>query len=77
MSGQNLMYMAGGEYPDRGASAEVYTNPDPKSYVELETLGPLVTLRAGERITQTNTYTLMRRMSADPAVDARRLLAGR
>ncbi len=69
--------VAGGEYPDRGASAEVYTNPDPKSYVELETLGPLVTLRAGERITQTNTYTLMRRMSADPAVDARRLLAGR
>jgi len=66
--------VAGAEYPDRGASAEVYTNPDPKTYVELETLGPLATLRAGERMTQTNTYTLVRRASADPAVDARRVL---
>lgn len=65
---------AGAEYPDRGASAEVYTNPDPKRYVELETLGPLATLRAGERMTRTNTYTLVRRTSADPAVDARRVL---
>lgn len=68
--------LAGAEYPDRGASAEVYTNPDPKRYVELETLGPLATLRAGERITHTNTYTLVRRTNVDPAVDARRVLAG-
>jgi hypothetical protein len=63
------------EYPDRGASAEVYTNPDPKRYVELETLGPLATLKPGERIEQTNTYTLFRRTaSSDPATDARRIL---
>lgn len=68
---------AGAEYPDRGASAEVYTNPDPKPYVELETLGPLATLRVGERIMQTNTYTLVHRTSADPVVDARRVLAVR
>ena len=36
----------GNEYPDRGASAEVYTNPDPKEYVELEMLGPLARLLA-------------------------------
>src|SRR5678816_4558493 len=29
------------EYPDAGSSAEVYTNPNPLRYVELETLGPL------------------------------------
>jgi hypothetical protein len=69
--------MAGAEYPDRGASAEVYTNPDPKRYVELETLGPLATLCAGERMTQTNTYTLVRRTSADAAEEARRVLAER
>lgn len=68
---------AGVEYPDRGASAEVYTNQNPKSYVELETLGPLVTLRPGERITQTNTYTLWRRRPGDdPDADARRILFG-
>ena len=39
---------AGAEYPDRGASAEVYTNPDPKKYIELELLGPLSTMKPGE-----------------------------
>lgn len=63
-------------YPDRGASAEVYTNPDPKAYVELETLGPLADLKPGERIRHTNTYTLFRRgAGADPEADARRVLA--
>ena len=63
------------EYPDRGASAEVYTNPDPKRYVELETLGPLATLKPGDRITQTNTYTLFRRTAgAEADADARRIL---
>lgn len=67
----------GAEYPDRGASAEVYTNQNPKTYVELETLGPLVTLRPGERISQTNTYTLLRRQRpGDPDADARVVLYG-
>jgi len=35
------------EHPDRGANAEVYTNPDPKKYVELETLGPLSLMQPG------------------------------
>ncbi len=81
--GENVMCLvasprvadAAAEYPDRGASAEVYTNPDPKRYVELETLGPLATLQPGDRITQTNTYTLFRRTpGTDPSADARRIL---
>jgi hypothetical protein len=67
--------VAGAEYPDRGASAEVYTNSDPKTYVELETLGPLKTMKTGDRIQQTNTYTLLRRKpgEADGAA-ARKIL---
>jgi hypothetical protein len=51
----------GGDYPDRGASAEVYTNPDPKKYVELETLGPLKALRTGEKMSHGQHYSLRRR----------------
>lgn len=64
----------GGEYPDRGASAEVYTNPDPKKYVELELLGPLSLMKPGDRINFTNRYSLWRRSKADPDADARWLL---
>lgn len=48
-------------YPDQGSSAEVYTNPDPLKYVELEMLGPLKTMKIGDRIEHTNTYTLSRK----------------
>ena len=51
----------GAAYPDHGSSAEIYTNADPPAYVELELLGPLTTIKAGERIEQTVTYTLGRR----------------
>lgn len=65
----------GAEYPDRGASAEVYTNADPKKYVELETLGPLAPMKRGDRISQTNTYRLFRRApNSHPETEARRLL---
>lgn len=67
--------IAGGNYPDQQSSAEIYTNPNPKSYVELETLGPLHTLSPGDRISQTNTYTLVPRKHADPRVDAMRVLS--
>lgn len=49
------------EYPDQGSSAEVYTNPDPDAYVELEMLGPLSVLKIGEKSQLTTTYTLMPR----------------
>lgn len=64
----------GATYPDNGSSAEIYTNPDPKTYVELELLGPLTRLAPGERVSETLTYTLHRRRSPDPTVDARRIL---
>lgn len=65
----------GATYPDDGCSAEIYTNPDPVPYVELETLGPVKTLRIGDRLSATNTYTLAPRTVAGAEADARRLLA--
>jgi hypothetical protein len=50
-----------GEYPDQGSSAEVYTNPNPLTYVELEMLGPLHTMAKGDKISQSNTYRLFHR----------------
>ena len=64
-----------GEYPDRGASAEVYTNPDPKEYVELEMLGPLSRMKPGDSIGRTSTYMLFPRATTDAMEDARRVLA--
>jgi hypothetical protein len=60
---------SGNEYPDKGASAEIYTNPDPKKYVELETLGPLVLLKTGERISHGQHYSLHRRAHVSPEKD--------
>jgi hypothetical protein len=65
---------AGAVHPDHGSSAEIYTNPDPLPYIELETLGPLNILRVGEEIAQANTYTLHRRRETDAAHEARRVL---
>jgi hypothetical protein len=62
------------EYPDKGSSAEVYTNADPLKYVELELLGPLKWLKPGDHMEQTSTYTLRRRGSKDPLSDARKIL---
>jgi hypothetical protein len=66
---------AGGDYAHGGCSVEVYTNPDPVPYVELETLGPRKTLRPGDRLSATNTYRLVRRTSAPLEQDVRALLA--
>jgi len=64
-----------GEYPDRGASAEVYTNPDPKKYIELELLGTLSLMKPGDRITQQSTYALFKRNYRDPDKERQALLA--
>jgi len=63
-----------GEYPDGGCLVQVYTNPDPMPYVELETLGPLATMSVGDRIERTTVYTIMPRSASDPEGEARRLL---
>jgi len=63
---------SGNEYPDRGASAEVYTNPDPKEYVELEMLGPLARLHSGQTITFTVYYQLLHRTQTEPSAEFQR-----
>jgi hypothetical protein len=65
-----------GKYPDGGCITEVYTNPDPHPYIELETLGPLATMSTGDRIERTATYTIMARSAADPAIEAQKILLG-
>ncbi len=64
----------GGDYAHAGCSVEVYTNPDPVPYVELETLGPRKTLKVGESLSATNTYRLARRTSAPLEQDVRALM---
>jgi hypothetical protein len=59
-----------GDYPDGGCVTEIYTNPGLENYVELETLGPLVTLEAGDRIEQTTRFTLLPRTTADLDAEA-------
>ena len=62
------------DYPDNGSSVEIYTNPDPTAYVELETLGPMEALLPGARISRTNLYRLYRRTEIDPDLEARKIL---
>ena len=57
--------VAGAEYPDQGSSAEIYTNPDPLHYIEPETLGPLHTMKMGDKIERTNRYTILRRTEGE------------
>jgi len=66
-------HVDGAEYAE-GSSAVIYTNSDPDGYVELETYGPLTTLKAGEKISRTNSYTLSRRTEKDPESEARKIL---
>ena len=64
----------GEDYPDNGSSGEVYTNPNPEAYVELEFLGPLQMLKAGEQIERTSSFTLVRRTEATAEAEARKIL---
>ena len=66
--------LAGANYPDLGSSAEIYTNPNPLPYIELETLGPLHGMKKGDRIERVNIYTLFRRAETDPEREARKIL---
>jgi hypothetical protein len=62
------------DYPDSGCSAEIYTNPNPVAYVELELLGPLEKLPVGGKMTRTSVYRLFQRQDTNPDAEARRLL---
>jgi hypothetical protein len=65
--------LTGFEYPDKGSSAEVYTNPDPLQYIELEMLGPLQVLEPGGQMERTSIYRLYPRTEATPEDEARKL----
>ena len=60
-----------GEYPDGGCVTEVYTNPDPLKYVELETMGALLKIGTGGQIRRTTVYTLLPRREQDTEFDAK------
>ena len=62
------------QYPDRASSTEIYTSADPLPYIELETLGPLHSMKAGDKIERKNTYTLSRRSKPTPEAEARSIL---
>jgi len=60
-----------GEFPDGGCVTQVYTNPDPLHYVELETIGPLTLMSIGDCIQRTSVYRVSRRSMADAQAEAR------
>lgn len=54
-------------YPDNGASFETFTNPD---FLELETVGPLRTLKQGETADHVEHWTLHRNVKISSWTDA-------
>ncbi|MDR3727111.1 MAG: hypothetical protein P4K86_08730 [Terracidiphilus sp.] len=63
-----------GEYPEGGCVTQIYTNPEPLQYVELETLGPLANMSIGNRIERTTLYTVFFRTMPNPEAEARKIL---
>jgi hypothetical protein len=48
-------------YPDKGVNAEVFTNgDDSQAYLEMEALGPLVSLKSGQRLSRDIIWRLER-----------------
>ena len=66
--------LARNAYPDNGCSAEIYTNPNPASYIEGEFLGPLISLAQGDSTSATSLYTLSRRTEATAFEEAVKIL---
>jgi hypothetical protein len=66
----------GSVYPDQESSIEVWTNPDPLQYIELETLGPLATMKVGDTIDRTNFYVLRRRSEKNPEAEVKKAFEG-
>jgi hypothetical protein len=62
------------DYPDYGSSSQIYSNPDPLPYVELEVLHPIHQMRRGDVVSKRVRYTLLRRSEVDPALEAGKLL---
>ncbi len=62
-------------YPDHGCSAEVYTNPNPTPYLELELLAPLRNLDAGNTAEAVSVYSLFRRTQPTALDEANKILS--
>lgn len=60
---KRVTYIEGATYPDLGASLQCYSGGD---FIEIETLGPLVTLAPGSSIDHRETWSLH---AVDPAMD--------
>ena len=61
-------------YPDNNSNSEIYTNYNPKAYVELEFLSPLKTLEVGEKMDLTVKYTLTKTTSENIEEQVRGIL---
>ncbi|MEL6459535.1 MAG: DUF4380 domain-containing protein [Cyanobacteria bacterium J06621_15] len=61
-------------YPDNNSNSEIYTNYNPKAYIELEFLSPLQTLEVGETMELTVKYTLIKTTSQDIEEQVRKIL---
>ena len=48
------------QYPDEGCSVEIFSNPDPLPYMELEALSPVVRLSPRGQVALTTRWTLTR-----------------
>ncbi len=53
-------YEAEKEYPDDGCGQEIYTNPDPLLYIEMELLAPMSSLEPGASTTFVTHWQLSR-----------------
>jgi hypothetical protein len=54
------IYETGKTYPDGGCAQEIYTNPDPLPYIELELLSPITRLAPRARYTFATCWKLSR-----------------
>lgn len=51
---------AKGDYPDGGCNVEIYSNPDPLPYMELEALGPVLTVAPKRSVSLRTVWSLRR-----------------
>jgi hypothetical protein len=59
------------DYPDDGCALEIYTNPDPNKYIELELLSPIVTIAPGKSHAFVTRWKLSRPKSETGASEAK------
>jgi hypothetical protein len=55
-----------GTYPDGGCSVQIYSNPDPAAYMELEVLSPIQRIEPGRSIEMLTTWSLTRGATLAP-----------